>query len=94
MLTIKSIIAAVDGQVSSRLADEVVILSLQDGTYYGLNAVGARIWEMVQKPSTIESLVDRLAAEYEVEPDTCRQQVLALAGELAERGLITIDGAA
>jgi hypothetical protein len=51
-----SVISAVTHQVSCDLAGEVVILNLQDGVYYGLNTVGARIWSLLNGPRSVEQI--------------------------------------
>ena len=47
-------------QISCKLAEESVILQLEEGMYYGLNSVGARIWELVQEPRTVREIRDLL----------------------------------
>ena len=85
-----SIMVAAREQVYCNLDGEVVILNLKDGVYYGLNAVGARIWNLLQEPRTMHEVRDILAQEYEVETDRCEHDLLALLQELATEGLIEI----
>ncbi|PYO16907.1 MAG: PqqD family protein, partial [Gemmatimonadetes bacterium] len=42
-----SVVVATKDQVSSDLAGEAIVLSLRTAMYYGLDQVGARIWELV-----------------------------------------------
>jgi hypothetical protein len=86
-----STVVAVQDQVSTNLEEEAVILNLQDGVYYGLNDLGARIWNLLQEPRTVRKIRDILLQEYEVEPERCQQDLLQLLGELAAKGLITIE---
>jgi hypothetical protein len=86
-LTPQSVIVAVPGQVSSKLGEDVVILSLADGKYYGLNPVGARVWELISEPASIESVVQKMTGEYEIDADSCRKDVLDLAVQLIDQGL-------
>ena len=81
---------AVKQQVSSDLDDEAVILHLKAGVYYGLDSVGARIWALIQEPKTVDQIKDTILREYEVEPDQCERDVLALLEELAAEDLIEI----
>lgn len=62
----------------------------QDGVYYGLDAVGARIWNLIQEPRTMNEVHETLLKEYDVEPDRCERDLLALLQELAAAGLIEI----
>jgi hypothetical protein len=85
-----SIIVAAEGQVSCDLAGEAVILDLKSGEYYGLNPVGARIWNLVQEPHTVSEVLSVIVEEYDVAPDRCEQDLLALVEELAAKGLIEV----
>ena len=69
---------------------EQVLLDLRQGMYYGLEEVGARIWQLLQRPTTVPALCAALIAEYDVEPARCERDVVALLGELAGRGLVEI----
>ena len=55
MITTDSIVVASPDQVSSDLAGEIVMLNLASGTYYGLDEVGARIWNLVQQPTPVSA---------------------------------------
>jgi hypothetical protein len=85
---------ATQEQLSSKLEDEVVILNLANSVYYGLDSVGARIWELIQEPRTIAELQAMLLAEYEVEPASCEKALLDLLRDLQANHLITLEDAA
>ena len=76
--------------VASDFGDELVILSLRDGVYYGLEDVGARVWQLVQQPVSVPRIYETIAAEYDVEPDRCERDIGALLAELADSGLLEI----
>lgn len=77
-------------QVSSDLAGEAVILNFKSGKYYGLNAVGSRVWNLIQEPRTLNDIRNTLLEEYEVEPDCCDRDLVALLQNLADEGLIEV----
>ena len=81
-------IVAAGSQVSCELAEEVVILHLDAGIYYGLDAIGARIWELIQTPTTVEAVRDILLDEYEVEPERCERDLIAFLERLAGEDLV------
>lgn len=85
------LVAAAPEQISSDLAGEAVILQLKTGIYYGLNEVGARIWELVQRPRTVSSLRDTILSEYEVDLETCMQDLRMVLHALAEAELLVIQ---
>jgi hypothetical protein len=82
---------AVKDQVSSDLGGEVAILDLKAGVYYGLDAVGARIWSLIQEPRTVNEIRDILLEEYEVEPERCERDLLVLLQRLADEGIIEVE---
>jgi hypothetical protein len=90
-LSAESRVRAVSNQVSANLEDEMVILSLADGVYYGLDPLGTRIWGLLQKPLKIGEIRDLLLEEYEVESRRCEEDLLKLLTDLASRGLIDIE---
>jgi len=89
VLECSSVVATKD-QVCSDLAGEAVILDLKSGVYYGLNEVGASIWNLIQEPRTVNEIQDAILAEYEVEPEQCARDILALLQQLADEGLIKV----
>jgi hypothetical protein len=83
-----SCVVASDDQVSTALGDETVILGMADGVYYGLDAVGARIWALLATPHRVSQLVGTILDEFDVSAEQCERDVLALLDELSERRLI------
>ena len=86
-----AVVVAIRDQVSADLAGEAAILNLKSGVYYGLNAVGARIWSLIQEPKTVEDIRDTILNEYDVEPERCERDLLALLERLAAEGLIEVQ---
>lgn len=85
-----SIISASPDQVSSQLGDESVILNIKACTYFGLNEVGSRIWSLIQKPASVDSVIQSLLDEYDVDPEQCEADVLNLVKELIDAALIEV----
>lgn len=77
-------------QVSCDLAGEAVVLNLGSGEYFGLDPVGARVWNLIQEPRRVRELRDSLLEEYDVEPDVCGRDLLELLKEMAAEGLIEV----
>lgn len=69
-------------------ADERALLHLRTGRYHVLNAVGARIWELLAVPADIDALCAALADEYAVASDTCRHDVRTYLDRLVAEDLI------
>ena len=77
-----------DEQVSTSLGQETVILGMGDGVYYGLDAVGARVWALLATPRRVSELVRVVVGEFDVTSEQCERDVLALLDELSERRLV------
>lgn len=88
MVALESRVVASKNQISTEMADETVILNLQNGVYYGLDPVGTFIWMFIQEPKDVRSICDAVLAEYDVEPERCEQDILYLLQELIEQGLV------
>jgi hypothetical protein len=80
--------------VSSDLEGEAVILQMTTGMCYALNAVGTRVWNLIQTPVSALEIRDALLTEYEVEAEVCEKELVTLLDELCARGLIQITGIA
>jgi len=87
-LTSASRVVLSDDQVFTTLGDESVILGLRDGVYYGLDAVGARVWDLLAEPRRVSEVVDVLLDEFDVERAQCERDVLSLLETLASKSLI------
>ena len=84
-------VVASEQQVACEVADEVVLLSMQNGQYYGLNPVGASIWRMIQQPRTLDEVRDGLLAEYDdVSAETGANETLAFVTTMLGLGLIQL----
>lgn len=79
--------------LAARVGDELVMMSAAKGNYIGLSEVGARIWELIETPRTIDSLCETLVGEYDVEPETCRREVDSFLATLVEHDAVAIDDA-
>lgn len=90
MVSELSIIEAVKDHISSDLGGEAVILNLQSGVYFGLNQVGAEIWKMVQEPKTVQQVKNMVLEQFEVEPQQCQEDIIALLQELEKNQLVTV----
>lgn len=92
-LTLDTVAVVTDHQLSSTLAGEEVILDLDSGTYFGLNAVGADVWRRLDTPQRLSDVCDALAAQYDVDRATLDRDVLDLVAELHDNGLVELRDA-
>ena len=91
MIDESSVVVAADHQTSTEVEGESVILDLEDGIYYGLNPMGARIWSEIQEPTAVEEIIVAITAEYDVNSEQCRRDVISLLQDLRENNLIEVE---
>ncbi len=89
-LSERSTVVAVKDQVSSDLGGEVAILDLAGGVYYGLDTVGARVWELVQKPIEVHEIQETIIEEYDVDRARVERDVLVFLERLTDEGLVEV----
>jgi hypothetical protein len=75
------------------LDQESVLLNLNSEKYFGLDAVGTRMWQLVTSAPTIEAACVQLLEEYQVDSETLRSNLAELLEHLAENGLIATQPA-
>ncbi len=74
--------------LSQAVHDELVLLDLDAGTYFGLNAIGARVWEGLARERSLTEVLGELLNVYEVSAARLETDVAALIDDLLERGLL------
>jgi hypothetical protein len=75
---------------SCRLNEEVAILNLDSALYFGVDRVGAQIWEALDQPRSVESLCGVVVDRFDVGPDECRSDLERFLARLQETGLIEV----
>ena len=93
-LSLYTIVVATSEQVSCPLGEESAILNLKNSVYYGMNPVGARVWDLLKQPTSVAELRNALLEEFEVDEVRCGGDLLALLETMRSEGLIEIRGAA
>jgi hypothetical protein len=91
-LSDESRIAASGDQISCDLAGEAVILNLKNGTYYGLDPVGASVWSLIQEPKTFGEIRQALLGIYSVDGQALESDLQELLIQFSEQGLIDVQG--
>ena len=90
-LSLNSTVSIAKDVVSCDLVDEAAILNMKDGIYYGLNPVGAWIWNLIHKPIKVNEILDKLLEEYDVEKDVALNDMMELLEQLLENELVKIQ---
>ena len=94
MITDRSTVVVTQGLTAADLGGEAVVLDAKSGRYYGLNELGARIFELARKPRSVERLATILLQEYDVEAEKLKEDLLAFLHEMEQRQLIEVTNEA
>jgi hypothetical protein len=86
----ESVVSAGAGVVSCDLIGAAALLHTQSNTYYTLNEVGSRIWDLIQKSTRVSAICDDVVARYDVDSSRCYADVVALLRDLNDAGLVEI----
>ncbi len=85
-----SVVTVSKDQISCDLGGEAAILQLASGVYFGLDAVGASVWQLIQQPKTVGEILAALLQDYDVEAARCEADLHSLLREMVAAGLIQI----
>ena len=80
-----------DDVVFRELDGEAVVLNLDTGIYFGLDAVGTRIWRLIEARKPLRIVLDTLIDEYEASPDRLQSDLLAFVERLNGKGLLSLE---
>jgi hypothetical protein len=72
------------------LDGEAVLLNLQSGKYFGLNAVGLRMWQLLVASASVEAACAQLAGEFDVDAQVLRDDLQRLLSELIDHRLLMV----
>ena len=90
-VSVNSRVIASQGQVHYKIDEEVVVFNSDSGVYYGLDDAGMRVWELLQEPRSAAQIREILVEEYQVTPQCCEEDLLALLQDMAKAGLILVN---
>ncbi|MBN1413646.1 MAG: lasso peptide biosynthesis PqqD family chaperone [Bacteroidales bacterium] len=74
----------------NKIDGEIVMLSIENNEYYGMNKIGSRIWEMLEQPLSFKILVNKLIEEYDISEQQCTIDILIFLNNLANKKLIKV----
>lgn len=81
-------VARSDAIVFTELDDTVVMMDVEEGRYYELDPVGASVWALLERAASVAEVCEALGQQYEVDPETCREDVRGFLEELGRLGVV------
>jgi len=77
--------------LAAEIDGQVVVMSLAQGKYIGLNDMATTIWRRLEHPKSVSDLVGDLVRDFDGDAIEIQRDSLDLLGHLYEVGLIQID---
>lgn len=74
--------------LTARLGGHVVIMNTKTDKNIALDDMGARIWDILETPRTVEDVCGALLREFDVAPDVCRAEVERFLAEFETEGAL------
>jgi hypothetical protein len=90
MLEPSTIVKKSANQVSCVLNEEVAVLNVDRSLYFGLQGVGAHIWDRLEEPRSVAQICDDVVAHFDVTPELCSKDVCKFLDDMREAGLVEI----
>ena len=88
-MNIDSLLAVSPEAVAREVGGETMLLDLASGTYFGLDEIGGRVWKALEDGATLAQACDGIEADFEVSREQLESDVLKLANDLLEKGLVS-----
>jgi|GEM_PF-227708 len=76
--------------LSQEVDEESVLLDMKSESYFGLDEVGTRIWQLLKNGSDLQNVFEILLAEYEVGEDELKKDLQEHIAQLVDAGLISL----
>lgn len=89
-LSLETTVIVSSQQVSCPLGDESAVLNTKNNVYYGMNSVGASVWNLMKEPKTVSEIRDAIVGEYDVDEERCERDLMLLLEQLRSEGLIEV----
>ncbi len=83
-----------EGIVTQEVSGSLVLFNMNNGRYFALDDVGARVWQLGVGAKSVSEVIAILARDYDVPLATIRQDVLELFRDLVDECLVVQAGAA
>jgi hypothetical protein len=92
-LTLDCIVQRDPEIIAAEADQDLVMVSIANGTYYGVSDVARAIWQAIEQPRKVSDLVDDLSCSYNVDRSKCEAETLSFLRDLLSERLLQVrDG--
>ncbi|MCX6183286.1 MAG: PqqD family peptide modification chaperone [Bacteroidetes bacterium] len=79
-----------DNYVFNEVDGELVMMNIETGSYASLNETGKSIWLQLETAKTLDSVIEGLIAEYEIDRATCEQEVFPFVEKMVKDEILIL----
>lgn len=90
MLTMNSIVQRDPEVIAAEADQDLVMVSIATGYYYGISNVAREIWDAIERPKRVSDLIQDLTTSYNIDRPLCEEQTLSFLENLLEEGLVQV----
>ena len=89
-INLQTVIARNPDIIHSVMDDEIVMMGVEQGSFFGIDRIGSHIWNLLETPMKVEDLLAKLVLEYEVEYGQCKEDTLLFLNEMLKNKVILL----
>ncbi|MBF0545518.1 MAG: lasso peptide biosynthesis PqqD family chaperone [Candidatus Riflebacteria bacterium] len=90
-ISLENLVSKHPKTVENNIDGSTIMMSVDEGKYFGLDTIGSYVWSLIQEPIRVSSLIEGLLQKYEVDRETCEKDVLVFLEELNKDGILKVD---
>ena len=91
MIALRDTLIAAESVVARKVGDDLVLLDLESGQYFGLDNVGCKVWNLIEsQPHSLYDIVGIIYSEYDASREQIESDLIELADALAEKKLVVV----
>lgn len=79
------------GIVANQVGDEVVMMDMEKGKYFGMNKTGSYIWQLLEQPATVGELCERLVTDFGIPTEQCTTELNSFIEQMRKENIIAIQ---
>ena len=76
--------------ITSPIGDEIVMMSMESGNYIGINKMGTEIWQRLEHPTTVKSLIGYLLDVYDIKEEECSGKTIKYLNDMLAANMIVL----
>ena len=90
-LSLQSTVSRSPDIASEEIDGDRIMMDLNDGSFFGLNPVGAAIWDLLEKPTPIHAIIAHIQDIFDIPAQQCQSDILNFIAAMADKKTVSIE---